>query len=593
MANKTFKAFVDKMGGTTATNYIGNEGELFYDPTTTTLRIGDGETPGGTVISSGGSADLGDLKISGSTLGTQGNGSGWGATWLYLDPGGESYAGISIPSPADQQTGSYLQVYGNAANGGGIQFLTANGTWNYNNSGTLSFPNNTLRSESDTLMIENFQRRSQLRLDENNDLTRLSQWSGQRSQSFTSADWDTASYVADEGGGYVTFTGAVNILDWLDSVPFADRISLLINDGLEYISTTGYNAGDGAITFYVTVAPNTSPTTVTSVVIRYYYESKLEFDYDDEEILLRGVDSDIIIRTVQSGRIEIESTDGIQIQTSSGDRTWEFSVEGDLTLPREGKLYGIGLGSAGDRSGYISWAGNTSGDGLGYNTMRLVPDQQGLEDLDQYIILDPTSPGHIHIRAGGTQDSSDAHLYLGGENSYVTVAAGINPSVSIAANSNLWTFGTDGKLTLPGDIQTAGDLLLTIPSGVPTAISNIDSSGFWESNPTSNLATTGGSGTGLRVNIGDFESGYAGTITIHTAGTGYTHGDIISVVSGTASATFAITVPASSFTFGGDGSIEFPDTSVQTGAAISIADLKTLVAAANTYAEFQTAIAAL
>ncbi len=54
MANKTFKAYVDKMGGIVATDYVGNEGDLFYDPDTTTLRISDGETPGGTVINSGG-----------------------------------------------------------------------------------------------------------------------------------------------------------------------------------------------------------------------------------------------------------------------------------------------------------------------------------------------------------------------------------------------------------------------------------------------------------------------------------------------------------------------------------------------------------
>lgn len=593
MANKTFKAFVDKMGGTTATNYIGNEGELFYDPTTTTLRIGDGETPGGTVISSGGSADLGNLKISGSTLGTQGEDGGWGDYGINLDPGQESYAGIQIPNVNDQENGAPLNIYNSNANGGGIQFLTYNSTWQFNNNGTTSFPSNTLKSENDTLTIENYNRRSQLRLDENNDLTRLSQWSSQRSQYFTSADWGTGSYVADEGGGYVTFTGAANILDWLDSVPYAERLSLVINDGDVDIPVTGSNGGDGAITFYVTIPPGTSPTTVTSVDIRYYYESKLEFDYDDEEILLRGVDSDLKIETSQSGGIEIESADNILIQTSSGDRTWEFSMEGDLVLPRESKLYGIGLGPAGERSGYISWSGNTSGDGLGFNTMRLVPDQQGFEAADQYIILDPTSPGHIHIRAGGTQDASQAILFFGGENSHVKIDSGTNPPVNIAANSNLWIFGTDGNLTLPGDIQTAGDLLLTIPNGVPASISNIDSSGSWEANPTSNLATTGGSGTGLRVNIGDFESGYAGTITIHTAGTGYTNGDTISVVSGTSSATFTITVPPASFTFGGDGSIEFPDTSVQTGAAISIADLKTLVAAADTYAEFQTAIAAL
>ena len=54
MANKTYVAFVDKQGGTTATSYVGNEGELFYDPTTTTLRVSDGSTPGGTVVSGAG-----------------------------------------------------------------------------------------------------------------------------------------------------------------------------------------------------------------------------------------------------------------------------------------------------------------------------------------------------------------------------------------------------------------------------------------------------------------------------------------------------------------------------------------------------------
>lgn len=42
-----------------------------------------------------------------------------------------------------------------------------------------------------------------------------------------------------------------------------------------------------------------------------------------------------------------------------------------------------------------------------------------------------------------------------------------------------------------------------------------------------------------------------------------------------------------------DGSVTFPDNSNQTGASISIAELKVLVAAATTYADFQTAIAAL
>jgi hypothetical protein len=59
MANKTFKLFADKMGGKQASEYIGTEGEVFYDPTTTTLRISDGSTVGG--ISIGGNNTYGEF----------------------------------------------------------------------------------------------------------------------------------------------------------------------------------------------------------------------------------------------------------------------------------------------------------------------------------------------------------------------------------------------------------------------------------------------------------------------------------------------------------------------------------------------------
>jgi hypothetical protein len=44
----TFKLFADKMGGRTASAYIGTAGEIFYDITgSTPLRLSDGVTPGG------------------------------------------------------------------------------------------------------------------------------------------------------------------------------------------------------------------------------------------------------------------------------------------------------------------------------------------------------------------------------------------------------------------------------------------------------------------------------------------------------------------------------------------------------------------
>jgi len=66
-------------------------------------------------------------------------------------------------------------------------------------------------------------------------------------------------------------------------------------------------------------------------------------------------------------------------------------------------------------------AGTASGDGAGYSTLELVPDNN-LYGNNQYLVIDPTAPSHIHIRAGGTQDASMADLFLGGEKNHVRVS---------------------------------------------------------------------------------------------------------------------------------------------------------------------------
>ena len=45
--NATFKPFLEKLGGTSSLDYIGNAGELFYSPTSGFLRLSDGITAGG------------------------------------------------------------------------------------------------------------------------------------------------------------------------------------------------------------------------------------------------------------------------------------------------------------------------------------------------------------------------------------------------------------------------------------------------------------------------------------------------------------------------------------------------------------------
>ena len=101
----------------------------------------------------------------------------------------------------------------------------------------------------------------------------------------------------------------------------------------------------------------------------------------------------------------------------------------------KGKLYGHGADSA---------------DGNGYDTIKLIPDIPAYNGgSDQYIIIDPTGPNHIHIRAGGTIDNSNAELIVGGENSFFKVGSGYNSAVYVSSNDNTWAFNTDGSINFP------------------------------------------------------------------------------------------------------------------------------------------------
>ena len=182
---------------------------------------------------------------------------------------------------------------------------------------------------------------------------------------------------------------------------------------------------------------------------------------------------------------------GTIIQTdadiSGNNYAWTFGTDGNLTIPSSGGInfgnmviYGTTIGTTvtnqdltldpngsgavvmtsgkialGNGQSEIISVANSSGDGNSYTTLRFIPDTS-LEGYDQYLILDPTAPGHIHLRAGGTQDSSYAELILGGENSHFRVGSGTDPSVYVKANNNLWGFGSNGVLSVPGSIYGNG-----------------------------------------------------------------------------------------------------------------------------------------
>lgn len=101
----------------------------------------------------GGAANLGNLKIESSTIGTQGQtGNSWGNYNLYLDPGGESNAYINIPSIPNQENGNALQIFnkGDATSivqvfgQGGVQVVTNTGEgeeiFEFRDDGKLQLP---------------------------------------------------------------------------------------------------------------------------------------------------------------------------------------------------------------------------------------------------------------------------------------------------------------------------------------------------------------------------------------------------------------------------------------------------------------------
>lgn len=89
------------------------------------------------------------------------------------------------------------------------------------------------------------------------------------------------------------------------------------------------------------------------------------------------------------------------------------------------------------------------------NLLNLYPSHSYNTVGDQYIIVDPTAPNHIHLRAGGAIDSSNAELFLGGENTGVQVSDNAK-EVYITANGKSSTFNNNGTVTLFGKVTANG-----------------------------------------------------------------------------------------------------------------------------------------
>lgn len=94
---------------------------------------------------------------------------------------------------------------------------------------------------------------------------------------------------------------------------------------------------------------------------------------------------------------------------------YSYTSEGTITFHDENSQGRPFIGP-----GVFYGANEDSADQSGLNTIKLIPNDE--LDTDQYLIVEPTAPNHIHIRAGGQQDNSSANLILGGERTHVQIS---------------------------------------------------------------------------------------------------------------------------------------------------------------------------
>lgn len=138
----------------------------------------------------------------------------------------------------------------------------------------------------------------------------------------------------------------------------------------------------------------------------------------------------------------------------------------------------LGAASTGDvtfEGVKVIGAGTASGDGAGYSTLELVPDNN-LYATNQYLVIDPTAPQHIHIRAGGAQDQSTADLFLGGEKHYVRVRD--NQGIRIENNQDsesFWFYASGEAFTSGTWFEDNGNYYVEFTTTSPEMVSK-----FWE-----------------------------------------------------------------------------------------------------------------
>jgi hypothetical protein len=232
-------------------------------------------------------------------------------------------------------------------------------------------------------------------------------------------DWDSATWSVEPGiGSVIQFVNAPNILNWIGSLTTSVYDASLIINGVAAGTVNGFSySGTDATLFINNTVPTEDPT-VNELGFLFVTSSFINIDYDDGSFDIEAKNMDINIEsdddiyiTAGGDDILLRASDDIRFTSNYNDPSgetygWTMNSEGEFHLPGNGLIWN---------------PSNSSGDGYSGDTIHIVPNDSDNE-TEQRIIIDPTGPNHIHIRAGGVQDYSTADLILGGERAGVRVS---------------------------------------------------------------------------------------------------------------------------------------------------------------------------
>jgi hypothetical protein len=198
-------------------------------------------------------------------------------------------------------------------------------------------------------------------------------------------------------------------------------------------------------------------------------------------------------------------------------------------------LWYIVIAGTGGNTGDVTFNGDIiQGESYGIN---LSPDSEFTANNQYFRFRGGDDGRHLHF---DTSDNSEFDLMVGDDSRFIQLHHEGNVVIQTASEYT-WIFDSDGGLTLP--------------SGYPILFGNGNSR----------------IQAGMGFHINSEEGISLESVNVDDPDNPVTYG----------------------WYFGIDGTLTFPDTSIQTGASISISELKSLVANSNTYVDFQTAIANL